>query len=458
MPPNPGLLGADLGQWPGDMGALMLTDLKIRNAKPREKDYKLSDAGGLYLYITSKGYRSWRLKYRFAGKEKRLTFGPYPEVSLTEAREKRDDAKRQIREHRDPATEELKRRLAAAADHAETFETVARRWHAMHEPRWTPVHAGDVLRSLEREVFPVLGNMPISQLDAPLVLAMLRRIEVRGSLETAKRVRQRMSAVFIHAISEGICSSDPAATVAKAMKPARKRTKQPAIAEIEDLRHLLRTVESSGASPVTKVGSRLLALTAVRPAVLRGACWTEFEGIDWQTGSETGSATAIWRIPSHRMKLVLDRKDDASYEHIVPLSRQAVEALHAIRPLTGRYKLIFPSERHSHRPMSENAIGYLYNRCGYHGRHVPHGWRAAFSTIMNEQAERLGKAGDRAIIDLMLAHVPANKVEGVYNRAAYMDRRREIAQEWADLLTKGLSPAQDLLTLPRRSGSQEIHS
>jgi len=150
------------------------------------------------------------------------------------------------------------------------------------------------------------------------------------------------------------------------------------------------------------------------------------------------------------MKLILDRKDDDAYEHLVPLSRQAVEALAAIRPLTARFNLVFPSARHAHRPMSENAIGYLYNRSGYHGRHVPHGWRAAFSTIMNERAERLGRAGDRAIIDLMLTHVPTNKVEGAYNRAAYMDRRREIAQEWADLLMEGTPPAEELLKCPRR--------
>lgn len=450
MPPSPGLLGAGEGHGSREMGARMLTDLKARNAKPAAKDYKLSDSGGLYLYVTTKGFRSWRMKYRFAGKEKRLTFGPYPEVSLTEAREKRDEARRLLRDHRDPGTEQLKRKLAAAADHAETFETVARRWYAMHEQRWTPVHATDVIKSLEREIFPTLGGMPISQLDAPLVLATLRKIEARGSLETAKRVRQRMSAVFIHAISEGICATDPAATVAKAMKPARKRTKQPAIADLDELRQLLRTVEASGASPVTKIGSRLLALTAVRPAVLRGAQWSEFEGIDWEAGRGAADAHPIWRIPSHRMKLVLERKDDASYEHIVPLSQQAVEALVAIRPLTGRFKLVFPSERHAHRPMSENAIGYLYNRSGYHGRHVPHGWRAAFSTIMNERAEREGRAGDRAVIDLMLAHIPANKVEGAYNRAAYMERRREITQEWGDLLTQEVGSAADLLRGPRR--------
>jgi integrase len=187
----------------------------------------------------------------------------------------------------------------------------------------------------------------------------------------------------------------------------------------------------------------------VRPAVLRGAMWDEFEGIDWANpGAEPKEP--VWRVPARRMKLVLDRKDDEAFDHIVPLSRQAVEALLAIRPLTARFKLVFPGTRHAHRPISENAIGYLSNRSGYHGRHVPHGWRAAFSTIMNERAERRGRPGDRAIIDLMLAHVPSNKVEGAYNRAAYLNRRREIAQEWADLLLEGAKPAANLLVGRRR--------
>jgi integrase len=237
--------------------------------------------------------------------------------------------------------------------------------------------------------------------------------------------------------------------VTKALVPRRKRGKQPAISDLEKLQELLRLAEASGASPVTKIASRLLALTAVRPGVVRGAAWHEFEGIDWNAEAAIGG-DAIWRIPAERMKLTLERKDDTGFEHIVPLPRQAVDALLAIRPLTARYKFIFPSTRHSHRPMSENAIGYLYNRVGFHGRHVPHGWRAAFSTIMNERAERLGRPTDRAVIDLMLAHLPANKVEGSYNRADFMPRRREIAQEWADLITEGLAPAAELLTGPRR--------
>jgi integrase len=236
----------------------------------------------------------------------------------------------------------------------------------------------------------------------------------------------------------------------RALKPAPKATRQPALTDIEALRTLLRAAEESGASPVTKVASRLLALTAVRPGVVRGAAWSEIEGIDWTCEQPEEAEAGLWRVPPARMKLVLERKDEETFEHLVPLSRQAIEAIGAIRPLTKRLPILFPSNRHLHRPLSENAIGYLYNRCGYHGRHVPHGWRAAFSTIMNERAERAGRPGDRAVIDLMLGHIPGNRIEGAYNRAAYMERRREIVQEWADLLTDALSPAADLLKSARR--------
>ncbi|MFN3945638.1 MAG: tyrosine-type recombinase/integrase [Allosphingosinicella sp.] len=428
----------------------MLTDLKVRKAQPNGADYRLGDAGGLYLFVTKAGAKSWRFKYRFGGKEKRIVFGRYPEVSLAEARDRRDEARKMLREYRDPAVEAQKRRLIAATAAQATFEKVAREWHEMQTPRWVPVHAADVLKSLEAEVFPYLGSVPLREIDAPLVLAVLRKIEKRGALETAKRVRQRMSAVFVHGIATGVCGDDPAARVTKALRPAPKKTRQPAITDLEDLRALLRKVEASGATPVTKLASRLLALTAVRPGVLRGIGWGEFEGIDWESAHPEEAKDPLWRIPSDRMKLVLDRKGDDAFEHLVPLSSQAVEVLSAIWPLTKRLPIVFPSARHLHRPLSENAIGYLYNREGYHGRHVPHGWRAAFSTIMNERAERAGRPGDRAVIDLMLAHIPPNTVEGAYNRAAYMERRREIAQEWADLVTEGLVAPAELLKGPRR--------
>ncbi|MGD9811437.1 MAG: tyrosine-type recombinase/integrase [Sphingobium sp.] len=427
----------------------MLTELKVKAAKPAERDYKLSDDRGLYLYVTTKGYKSWRLKYRFNGKEGRLVFGPWPEVSLSEARDKRDEARRELRDGRDPSVSQKKRKMLGDAGEA-SFEKVARRWHESQKGRWAPIHADDVIHSLERDIFPKLGRLPVGEIDVPTTLAVLRSVEDRGSVDTAKRLRQRMSAVFSFAIAEGICESDPASVVTKALKPINKKKRQPAITDLAELQKLLIKAEESGASPVTKLASRLLALTAVRPGVIRGTSWDEFEGVNWDAEPCTFPDDAIWRIPAQRMKLIADRKEDEQFEHIVPLSRQAIEVLYAMRPLTKRTRYVFPGVRHSHRSISENAIGYLYNRIGYHGRHVPHGWRAAFSTIMNEKAEREGRPGDRAIIDLMLAHVPPNTVEGSYNRAAYMERRRELAQEWADLLCKPLIAPANLLKLQRR--------
>jgi integrase len=413
----------------------MLTDAQVKRVKPKDKPYKLSDAGGLFLYVAPTGNLSWRLKYRFAGKEKLLTFGGYPHVSLAKARAKRDDAKRLLRDGIDPGAKE------ASVD-GPTFEAVARDWFERNKGRWAPRHADDVIGSLERDIFPTLGGKPIRSITAAMVLKALQPIEDRPAIETAKRIRQRMSSVFVFAISSDLAENDPAAVVKGALRPMLKKGKQPAITDLEQARAMLRQIEATPSSPVTRMGNRLLALTNVRPGELRGVAWTEFEALE--------SDTPIWRIPAARMKLALHKKDEAAHDHIVPLSRQAVELIEEIRPLTGRSAFVFPNDRHSHKPMSENAIGYLINRAGYYGRHVPHGWRATFSTAMNDRAEREGRSSDRAVIDLMLAHVPANKVEGAYNRAAFMERRREIAQEWADMLLEGMPSASELLEGPPR--------
>jgi integrase len=432
----------------------MLTDAQARKAKPADKPYKLADAGGLFLYVAPSGLRSWRMKFQLHKKEKLLTFGPYPEVSLSEARSRRDDARRDLREHKDPSgvrrrAQEAEAEAKRAKDAELPFERFARAWHEAQAPRWVPVHAVDVITSLERDVFPDLGGVSIRDIDARAVLATLRKVEARGSIETARRLRQRISAIFSFAIGEGVASHDPSASVAKALKPLPKKGKQPAIIDLPGVRRVLIDAEASGATPVTKFASRLLALTAVRPGVIRGAVWDEFEGIDW-TGEAIGPRVPLWRIPAERMKLTLDRKEDVAFEHVVPLSWQAVDLLLELHRLTGRGKLAFPSQRHSHRPLSENAIGYLYNRVGYHGRHVPHGWRAAYSTIMNARAERAKRGTDKAIIELVLAHVPENKVAAAYDRAAHMERRRELMQEWADLLMVGVRPAGALLADSRR--------
>jgi len=432
----------------------MLTDAAVKKAVARDKPYKMADTGGLFLYVAPSGLKSWRMKFRFDNKEKLLTFGPYPDMKLSEARDRRDAARRQIRDHIDPSGARKRAQEARDQQRVEearqiTFEQAARAWHEMQKGRWAPVHAEDVITSLERDVFPQIGGKALSAIDAPKVLEVLRAVEDRGSIETARRLRQRISGVYALYISEGVVSVDPAAAVMKALKPLPKKGKQPAITEVPEARQVLIAAESSGASPVTKLASRLLALTQSRPGMVRGAEWSEFEGIDW-SGQRYGPDLALWRVPAARMKLVMDLKDEEDFEHLIPLSWQAVDVLRAAHRLTGRGRLVFPGQRHSHRPLSENAIGYLYNRVGYHGRHVPHGWRSSFSTTMNALAKRRQRVGDDDVIELMLAHVPENKVKAAYDRAGHMERRRELAQEWSDLLMDGMVRANDLLEGPRR--------
>lgn len=418
----------------------MLTDAKCRTAKPREKPYKLADDRGLYLYVTPAGYKSWRWKYRIAGKEKREIFGPYPQVSLAEARELRDAAAKAKRQGVDPSVQRKQRRAAMASAADRTFEAIARKWHARRKKTWAPRHGENVLKSLTDEVFPKIGTIPIGDVTAPMVLDVLRPVEARGAVDQAHRIRQRMSDVFGFAIAEGLAESDPAAAVRKAMTPVVKGN-YPALRRIEDARALLELTESKPAFPSTKLASRMMALTAARSEPLRYMAPEELEDLD-------GKAP-IWRIPAAKMKLILRHKQDEAFEFIIPLSRQAVDVAKAALRFSAGGPFVFPSQRHAHKPMSENAISVMYRRFPeFAGRHVPHGWRSTFSTVMNERAVAMDRPEDRAIIDLMLAHKP-DGVEAVYNRAAYMGRRRQLAQDWADLLMVGLPPAATLLEGPR---------
>ncbi len=309
-----------------------------------------------------------------------------------------------------------------------TVEEVARAWHARQTPSWTERHAEDVISSLAGHVFPELGARPIVDITPAMVLTVLRKIEARPAVETAHRVRQRMSMVFVDAIASGLAQSDPAAIVKPALATI-DRKRQPAITDLAQAREMLAKAEAIPAHPATRLALRFLALTSVRPGEVRAAAWSEFEELD--------GAEPIWRIPAERMKM--------KREHVVPLSRQALAVLAAIKPISARAPYVFPSTRWARKPMSENAIGYLLNRAGYHQRHVPHGWRATFSSVMNERFP-----ADRAVIDLMLAHAPKDAVEAAYNRATHKARRRELAQVWADLLLDGAVPAEGLVAVRRR--------
>lgn len=407
----------------------MLTDLQCRKAQPRDRPYKMADASGLYLHVATTGYRAWRFKYRIAGVEKLLTFGAYPEVTLQNARDLRDDARKLIRDGIDPVIDRKQRAAAHVFGRANTFEIVATRWHKQASKQLTPRYAGQVESRLKENVYPTLGALPITAITPPMVLELLRKIESRGANEMAHRVRQHMSAVFVFAIGEGICTNDPARVVQSALVRTVKK-RRPAVRSIKAARAILMRIEQEGgARRSTMLASRLLALTAARPGVVRLAEWPEFEGLE--------TDEPIWRIPAEKMKMTRERKEDVTNEFIVPLSRQAVDLVLVAREWTKPGKLIFPSDRGAERPMSLSTLSKLYRESGFDGVHVPHGWRSTFSTLMNEQAAKRKSEADRAVIDLMLAHQPPG-VESVYNRFAYLDRRRELAQEWADMLDQGL--------------------
>lgn len=414
----------------------MLTDATCRRAKPKNKAYKISDAGGLYLFISTSGHKSWRLKYRIAGVERVLTIGPYPDVSLMKAREERGKAKMLLRDGIDPSAEKRRQLQKNLTDDAESFRSVAIEWHYTRKAGWSPDYAKRILRILERNIFPFLGDFRISEITPPSVLKVLRQIEDQGNLTVAQLARVHLSGIFTFAIAMGICSYDPAAMVGKALKHHEKKMVS-AITNVAGAQKFLFNLEQKKSiSPTIKLMSRLIALTAVRSSVARLAEHSEFLDLD--------GPRPVWKIPAKKMKLSVKRKNNSLYDFTIPLSRQAVDVVKAAMTLRGKNAWLFPSGRSFDTPPGNATLYRIYASNSGEEPHVPHGWRASFSTIMNERAAKAGRDSDRPIIDMMLAHM-TNTVEVTYNRAAYMERRREIAQEWADLLTDGLLPAIELL-------------
>jgi len=448
-------LGMALGRARHGIGAMALNDAKIKAAKAKPRAYKLGDSGQLYLLVSSSGQKLWRMNYSVKAapgakpKQKTLSFGAYPAVTLVEARKRRDEAKELLRQGVDPSVQRKVDTLANVVAQSNTFEALARAWWSKQRPRWSPIHAADVITSLEQNVFPEIGDLPITAIKAPKLLEVLGRVEERGAVETAHRIRARCSSVFVYAIASGLADADPAASLGKALAPIPRSKPQPALIELKAVQQMLIDAEAERCRALTKLALRFLALTAVRPGELRFAAWEEFEDLD--------GAEPLWRIPAARMKGDDERKAEAGGDHLVPLSRHAVDVLRVVRRLSGDLALLFPGERHPHKPISENTLRALLIRAGYYQRHVPHGFRAAFSTIMNEKFERewraagnSGASPDRQIIDLMLAHVPKDKIESAYNRASFMPRRREIAQAWADLLVGDFWPPEIHLGQPIR--------
>ncbi|HQS95102.1 MAG: hypothetical protein B7X90_01715 [Novosphingobium sp. 17-62-19] len=386
----------------------MLSDADLRRARLRARPYKLWDGQGLHLLIVPNGRRTWLLRSRAGGRERLVTIGTYPDVGIEEARRRADLARVGL-----PFSDALT---------SKTFEQCARDWHALHAPHWSTVHAADVLASLERDVFPAIGGEPVAEIGAPDVLSAIRAVEARGNGQTARRLRQRCAAVFGYAIAEGLRKDDnPARDIGQALLPPRLSRPHPALTSIEDCRALLMACDLfAGASEMVRLASRFLALTAVRLDAVRGMVWDEIE---------QHAGVTVWRVPPARMKLAKAKKEEARFAHLVPLSQAAVAVLGRAAELSGsRNGLVFRG-RAQNSPIGERAILDLYAEAGFRGRHVPHGWRASFSTIMNER-----RPGDRSAIDLALAHTPKDKVEAAYNRAEMLDQRHALLEEWGALL------------------------
>jgi integrase len=409
----------------------VLTDKAIKNAKPGAKPYRMADQRGLYVLCTPNGSRLWRLKYRIRRDGKRvdklLALGAYPGISLAEARRLQTETKALVREGRDPLAERLARRAKASMGTVETIEMLARAWHGRHAPRWAPRYADNVITALERHVFSMLGRFHVNDVTPPVMLACIREIEKHGRNATAHIVRQHMDAIFAEAMSAGIASTNPAAQIKKALAPAI-RNNQPAIVELDELRQLMRRIEASPSHPPLKLAFRLLALTACRPSEVCGAQWREFEHL--------AGVAPFWRIPSNRMKKRI--------EHIVPLPPRAIAVVETIRPLTGHSRFVFPNMHSLDLPMNRGAFHKALSRCDYRGQHCAHGFRSSFSSIMNERYP-----DDWAAIEAALAHVVGG-TRGAYMRSNFLERRRELMAEWADLLLEGAPPPEALLLGPRR--------
>lgn len=399
-----------------------LTDTAAKNAKPKAKPYKLGDSGGLFLLVATNGGRWWRLKYRFDGKEKLLSVGIYPEVSLKQARDRRDEARRLLAEGIDPGEHRKVTKVAQSDADPNTFEAVALEWITKLQSTWTENHADKIRRRLERDLFPWIGKRPIASIEPQDVLTALRRIEARGRIETAHRALQNCSQIFRYAVATQRMASDPARDLRGALPPVKEKH-HPSLTDPKAVGELLVALASYKGSFVTACALRLAPLLFVRPGELRRAEWSEFD-LD----------AAEWRIPAGKMK--------ARVQHIVPLSTQAVAIFKELQPVTSRSKYVFPGLRSAQRPMSENTVNAALRRLGYaKDQMTGHGFRSIASTRLNEMG------WNKDAIERQLAHGERDPVRAAYNYAEHLPERRKMMQAWADYLDTLTRAANKVVTL-----------
>jgi len=386
-----------------------LTDTAVKRAKPGPRPVKLSDGKGMYLLVNPTGSKLWRWKYRVLGKERVMSFGAYPDVSLAQARESLDAARKLLASGADPVAKRKADRKASLTAAENSFEAVARKWWEHWKPARTAQHAGQVMRRFEANVFPYIGTRPVSEIQAPELVAMLKAIEARGVNDVAKRAHQTSSQVFRYAIAHGLATRNPAADIKPSDVLASRQKKNLARIDGKELPQLLRHIEAYHGAAATRLAMKLMSLTFVRTTELIGARWAEFD-----------LKAARWDIPAERMKM--------KTPHIVPLSSQAVNILKTLQLISGHSPLLFPGERDHDKPMSNNTILGALARMGYKGRMTGHGFRGIASTLLHEMGF------NHAHIELQLAHQERDAVSAAYNHATYLRERSKMMQHWADYL------------------------
>jgi len=386
-----------------------LTDTAIKKIKPGDKPVKLSDARGLYLMVNPVGSKLWRWKYRFLDKEKVMSLGAYPEVSLAQARDGMGAARKLLASGTDPMAKRASDKVAQQALAENSFQSVALRWWEHWHGAKSARHADDVMRRLKADVFPAIGARPVTEIHAHELVTMVQTISKRGALDIAKRALQTSGQVFRFAVAHGIAQRNPASDIKPSdVLPSRKAGNYARI-DAKELPELLRRIDGYAGAAVTRLAMKLMTLTFVRTSELIGAQWTEF---DLEAGR--------WDIPASRMKM--------KTPHIVPLSTQAVSVLQTLQLVSGRSKLLFPGERGHQKPMSNNTILGALDRMGYKGRMTGHGFRGVASTLLHEMGF------DHAHIELQLAHQERNQVSAAYNHAVYLKQRSVMMQRWGDYL------------------------
>jgi integrase len=390
---------------------LALTDTEIRKSKPADKPYKLSDGGGMYLLVTPAGGKLWRLKYRVEGTEKLMALGRYPEITLADARERRDAARKRLAHGADPMAERMAEKTAVKATTEHTFEKVAKLWLEHWRGNKSARHAATTENRLKGNVYPVLGTRPIADIEPMELVQLAKAIEARDAPDMARRILQVLGMIFRYAVANGYSKRNPVAEIRPSdiLKPTTKRNM--ARVDAKELPALLRAIEVYEGRPLTRLAMKLMALTFVRTSELIGARWEEFD-----------LEARRWSIPAARMKM--------KSPHIVPLSLQAVEVLQLLDEISDDDELVFPGEQDSKKPMSNMTILKALERMGYKGRMTGHGFRGVASTILHE----LGYNHDH--IELQLAHAPRNEVSAAYNHALYLEPRAKMMQDWADYLDK----------------------